>query len=198
MKSARSRLLDAAVKIVREQGYGGTSVDTLCAEAGVTKGAFFHHFKSKEALGVAVADYWTENANALFGAGAWHLDPDPVARILGYIDFRAGLIEGAAADFSCVAGTMVQELHETSPAIRDACGRSIFGHAATLEADFAAAMAAHSVSGTTAASLARHCQAVLQGGFILAKAANDPSQAREAIAHLRRYISLLFNQGEDD
>ncbi len=198
MTTARSRLIDAAIKVVREQGYGGTSVDALCAEAGVTKGAFFHHFKSKEALGVAVADHWRDHANMLFGAGAWHADPDPLARILGYIDFRLTLIEGAAADYSCVAGTMVQELHETSPAIRDACGRSIFGHAATLEGDFTAAIAAHGVTGTTAASLAQYCQAVLQGGFILAKAANDPAPAREAVGHLRRYLILLFNQGKDD
>ena len=57
--SARDKLLEAGVKLVRQRGFGSTSVDQLCADAGVTKGAFFHHFASKEALGVALADYWS-------------------------------------------------------------------------------------------------------------------------------------------
>ena len=46
----------------------------------------------------------------------------------------------------------------------------------------------------TPRSLARHTQAVLQGAFILAKATDDPDAARDGIAHLRRYIALLFGQ----
>ena len=61
--NARIKLLDAAIKLVRQYGFSATSVDQLCTEASVTKGAFFHHFKSKDALGAAAADYWT-TANA--------------------------------------------------------------------------------------------------------------------------------------
>jgi TetR/AcrR family transcriptional repressor of nem operon len=46
--SARLALLNAAVSLVREHGRAATSVDQLCATAGVTKGAFFHHFAAKD------------------------------------------------------------------------------------------------------------------------------------------------------
>ena len=46
--SAKDKLLDAAVHVVRQKGYAATSVDDFCKAAGVTKGAFFHHFESKE------------------------------------------------------------------------------------------------------------------------------------------------------
>jgi len=190
---ARTRLLQAARDTIRAQGFAGTSVDTLCQVAGVTKGAFFHQFGSKEGLGVAAADFWTETTSALFAAAPYHERADPLDRVLGYIAFRKALIQGAPAEFTCLVGTMAQEVFASAPTIRDACARSIFGHAATLEADIAAAKRARRIRGDwTAASLARHTQAVLQGAFILAKASDDRSVALETVDHLDRYIRLLF------
>lgn len=194
--SARDRLLAAAVTLVRRNGFGSTSVDALCCEAGVTKGAFFHHFRSKEALGVAAADYWSATTGALFAAGDWHAHADPVARVLGYIDFRAQLITGNISEFTCFAGTMAQEIHHSSLALREACRNSIHGHAKTLEDDLAGAIIARHVHGVTAASLALHIQAVLQGGFILSKVSSDTAPALANIEHLRRYLSLLFGEGQ--
>ena len=48
--SAKVQLLDAALQVIREQGYSASTVDDLCQAAGVTKDAFFHHFTSNEAL----------------------------------------------------------------------------------------------------------------------------------------------------
>jgi len=45
--SARPKILLAALSVIRAKGYAGTSVDDLCVAAGVTKGAFFHHFKKQ-------------------------------------------------------------------------------------------------------------------------------------------------------
>lgn len=194
--SAREKLLDAARDVVRAQGFSATSVDELCATAGVTKGAFFHHFPSKEALGAAAADHWSETTGALFASAPYHAPEDPLERVLAYLDFRTQLIAGDLAEFTCLVGTMVQETYGTSDAIRAACANSIFGHAKTLEPDIAAAIELYGApEGVTAASLARHTQAVLQGGFILAKAAGNDAPAREAVAHLRRYFELLFQPG---
>jgi TetR/AcrR family transcriptional repressor of nem operon len=196
-ENARSRLLNAALQLIRAKGYGATTVDELCAAAGVTKGAFFHHFKSKEALGVAAAQHWSEMTGGLFATAPYHAPEDPLARVLAYIDLRSALIDGSVEGFTCLAGTMVQEVFASSDPIRAACADSIFGHAATLEADIAAAMQRYGTPpGLNAASLARHTQAVLQGGFILAKAAGEPAAAmavaRETAAHLKRYVQLLF------
>jgi TetR/AcrR family transcriptional repressor of nem operon len=194
---ARSRLLDAALRIIREKGYNATSVEELCAAANVTKGAFFHHFKSKEHLAVAAAAHWSTMTGGLFAQAHYHAPADPLARVMGYLDFRAALIAGTAAEFTCLVGTMAQETFLTNPAIRDACFASIAGHAETLEADLAAAIEIHRVSGgVTAKSLALHTQAVLQGAFILAKAKNDPSIVNESIGHLRRYLELLFRNSQ--
>ncbi|MCC6926013.1 MAG: TetR/AcrR family transcriptional regulator [Novosphingobium sp.] len=193
--SARDKLLEAGVYLVRKQGFSATSVDQLCARAGVTKGAFFHHFESKEALGVALAQYWSASTGAFFASAPFHHLPDPLDRVLGYIDLRIALLAGPVESFSCVAGTMVQEAFLTSDPIRAACQASIMGNAAALEQDLAAALARSGAKGVTAASLARHVQAVLQGTFILAKTEGGESAAetaREELGHLRRYFEILL------
>ena len=178
--------------MIRAKGFAATSVGDLCAAAGVTKGAFFHHFPTKEALGVAAAEHWAETTGTFFEEAPYHAPDDPLDRLLAYVAFRRAMIDGEIPTFTCLVGTMAQELHDTAPAIRDACGTSILAHAATLEPDIAAAIAARGVAGVTPASLARHIQAVIQGAFVLAKATNDPEAARESLDHLDRYLRALF------
>ena len=195
---ARTRLLEAARDEIRTKGFAATTVDELCKTAGVSKGAFFHHFAGKEALGVAAAEFWAETTSALFSAASYHERSDPLDRVLAYLEFRKAIISTDLASFTCLAGTMAQEVYESHPAIRDACAASIFGHAETLETDIAAAMRARGIGSIerpiswTSASLARHTQTVLQGAFVLAKAADNPSIALESIDHLILYVRLLF------
>ena len=94
---------------------------------------------------------------------------------------------------------MVQEIYATDAAIRDACARCITDHAATLEADIALAKRERGIDGDwTAASLALHTQAVLQGAFILAKARGKVDVAADSVDHLRRYIELLFAKSAEN
>lgn len=114
--------------------------------------------------------------------------------MLDYVAFRRALIGDDLSACSCLAGTLVQEIHASSAAIRDACASAMLNHAATLEADLHAALAARHLTTPSAASLARHTQTVIQGAFVLAKAAADADLARDALDHLDRYLRLLFAQ----
>ena len=195
-KSARDKLLEAGLQLVRQQGFAATSLDQLCRAAGVTKGAFFHHFAAKEALGVALADYWSQSTGGFFAEAPYHHHPRAIDRVLGYIDLRLALITGPAESFSCVAGTMLQESFRSSAAIRQACEDSIMGNARAIEADLVQALLDAGHQGAGGAGLARHVQSVIQGAFILAKS-QDPAQAadmaKETIGHLRHYLELLLS-----
>ena len=188
--NARERFLEAATDSIRNKGFAATSVDDLCATVGVTKGAFFHHFKSKEALGIAVAERWGEIGKQLID----HIDgATPRDRVLAYLDLRSQLIEGQTDEFSCLAGTLAQEVHMSHPAIRDAAAHAIEITAATVEPDIAAALENAGNAYVSPASLALHIQAVLQGAYVVAKAKNDAGAARESVAHLKRYVAMLLN-----
>ncbi len=192
---SKTKLLNAALHVIRAKGYSATRIEDVCEVAGLTKGSFFHHFDSKEELALAAADYWIEGTGALFSTAPYHAPADPIDRLLAYVDFRKTLLMGELPDFTCLVGTMVQETYDTYPAIREACNKSISGHAATLVPDIEEALGQRGMKPDwTAESLALYMQATIQGAFILAKAKHGREIAADCIDHLRRYIELLFAQ----
>ncbi len=199
-QSARDKLLISALKLIRTNGYGATTVDVLCKDAGVTKGAFFHHFKTKEAAAIAATQFWNAGTGALFANADYHKHEDPLDQLIAYVDFRAQLLKlGGLPDITCLLGTTVQETFDTNPALREACDVGITGHAGTVQVMIEAAKARHAPLATwSAESLALHTQAVIQGAFIVAKARNDIGVAHDSIVHLRRYLELLFHYAKEE
>lgn len=193
-ENSRTRLLTATIDLVRANGYAATRVEEICAAAGVTKGSFFHHFESKEDLAIAAGQHWGERAAALFGTAPYMQIADPVDRLLGYVNFRREMLEGDVWEWSCYAGTAIQEVHETHPAIRDACAGGIEAHLAHLRLLIQLALVEYPVPKLDPASLAVHMQGVIQGAFVMAKARQDRQAALDCIEHLYRYVELLFSR----
>jgi TetR/AcrR family transcriptional repressor of nem operon len=193
--TSKSRLLDAAVHVIRSKGYAATTVDDICHHAGVTKGSFFHHFKSKDDLALAAVAHWRAMTEAFFAGAPYHHAEDPLNRLLGYLDFRAAILTGELADYTCLLGTLVQETYATHPDIRAACEAALSSHIAALTRDVQAAKADYAPGAPwSAESVATFIQAVLQGSFIFAKAEQSPKVVRDNLGHLRRYLRLLINE----
>lgn len=192
---SKTKILDAALHVIRAKGYSATTIDDVCRAAGLTKGSFFHHFKTKDELALAAASHFGLMAANLFAQAPYRSLPDPLDRLLAYVDFRKAILQGNLPDFTCLLGTMVQETYETHPAIREACNIEISAHAADVAKDIEEAKRLYSPDASwTPDSVALYTQAVLQGAFILAKAKNGPEVAGDCLDHLRRYLELLFNQ----
>jgi TetR/AcrR family transcriptional repressor of nem operon len=68
---SKTKLLDAALHVIRAKGYAATTIDDICHKAGVTKGSFFHHFKSKDELALAAASHWGMMTDGFFAAAPY-------------------------------------------------------------------------------------------------------------------------------
>jgi TetR/AcrR family transcriptional repressor of nem operon len=187
--------LEAALQVIRAKGYSATRIEDVCEAAGLTKGSFFHHFESKEDLALAAADHFAAMAERAFAAAPYQRISDPLDRLLGYVDFRGAILQGGLPDFTCLLGTMVQEVYDTHPVIRSVCERHISEHAAAVARDIADAKKRYARNAPwSPESLSLFTQAVIQGAFVLAKAKHGPEVAAECLRHLRRYLETQFDR----
>ena len=192
---SKTRLLDAALQVIRAKGYASTTVDDICRQASVTKGSFFHHFKSKDELALAAVEHWGTLTDAFFAAAPYHRPQDALQRLFGYVDFRVSIMNGELQEYTCLLGTLVQETYATHPDIRAACDKGMSTHIAALVRDIEAAKQHYAPDAPwSAESLGYFIQSVLQGAFIFAKAKQSADVAHQSLAHLRRYLETLFDQ----
>jgi TetR/AcrR family transcriptional repressor of nem operon len=193
---SRRKFIDAATALVREQGYAGTSVDDICARAGIGRGSFFHHFNSKEELLLAAIDHWNAFTGEVFRTAPYRHLADPRDRVLGYVDFRVAILDRPISEFACLLGTLVQEVYASHPALLAACDGGMTSHIDEIVADIAAAKALYAPKAEwTPESLGYFIQATLQGAFIYAKAKHGPEVARSDLAHLKRYLETILPTG---
>jgi TetR/AcrR family transcriptional regulator, transcriptional repressor for nem operon len=186
---SKAKFLDAALRIFRSKGYAATTIDDVCRTAGLTKGSFFHHFKGKEELALAAAAHFAATADRIFKDAPYRALPNPRDRVIGYVKFRAAMLNRTLPEFTCLLGTMVQETYQTHPKIRNSCEKHIGAHVAEVEKDIWAAKRLYAPTAKwSAESLALFTQAVIQGAFVMAKVKHGPEIAAQCLEHLQRYL----------
>jgi len=80
-EETRTQLMNSAIKLFSTQGFKSASVDDICKEAGVSKGAFYHHFESKQALFLALLDGWLHNIDSAIEAAHEKSAPETFLQI---------------------------------------------------------------------------------------------------------------------
>ncbi len=187
MKTTQTRIIDAAIELFRRHGYVATSLDAICATAGVSKGALFHHFPDKQAVALAGLASWADQFAALDATAPYRDVADPLERLRAAMDWYRGKFSGSAAGPSCLAGTIAQEISATHPPLRDAanaCFTRMIVHIAEL-IRMAAAAAGRDID---ADSLARLWAGTFQGSLILEKASQSPGVVGDNLRHIQAYI----------
>lgn len=191
--ATRQRLIDATVRLMLRQGFAGTSVDMICSEAGVTKGSFFHHFESKEAIGRAAVEWWGRMGTSLYNVAWQNSSVGPLQRLHQMLDIMTGFTIRKDQDCVCMVGMMSQELSSTNPVMQAAC-------AAELQSwtDNVARMLAEAkkqlrpVRDFDPKAVAWFLNSLWQGSMLVGKTASSQAMIRANLKIARDFVDSLF------
>jgi len=189
--SVRDRLVQAAHDLMLVKGYPSTSVDEICKRAGVTKGSFYHFFRTKEEIGLAALEHFANSGRALLMTGAYTTIEDPIERAFGFLD----RVESQAEEIwghGCLVGTLATEMSNTNPVIQTEV-RRIFDELLDRFGRIFAPISERAGAGAPAGEeLGELFLAVLQGAVVIGRAHGDAQRIPRAVRQFRRYLEELI------
>jgi len=197
LPETKRKLIDAGVELMRVQGFNATSVDEICAAAGVTKGGFFHYFKSKEDLAKAAVGRFREGKMRSLGEAPYRTMKDPLDRVFGRLDFEKAVIEqsGGRPAKGCLVGMFAQEMVVKHQELRGACEEFFSDVGGDLEKEIAEAKALHAPEAAfDPKKVATFYLAMVQGSLILSKSSGSNEVRLDNIEQFRQYLALLFGK----
>ncbi len=196
----RERILEAAEDLVLARGYTATTVDAILDATGASKGSFFHHFPSKAALGKALLERYARMDAAVleeFMTRAEALTPDPAEQLIEFLrgfedDIGAGDITQPGCLFVSFVYEQIPDQANSEAVILGAISR---WRERILDKLQQAAASRPPALPVDLESLADQVFTIFEGGFILARATDDPLKLRDQLSHLRAYLTLLLRPG---
>lgn len=202
--SARTRalILDTAEGLILDHGYGNTTVDAVVGRAGITKGAFFHHFASKADLARALVDrkaaFDREHLERHLER-ARKLASDPLQRVLVVLGLFQEEFE-SLADTSpgCLFASYIYENKLFDETTLGVMRESTLMWREAMKGMLVEVIAKYPPRvPVEVESLADLFYGITQGSFIMTKTLGDKTLLARHAKHLRNYLELLFAPGPD-
>ena len=195
--ATRDSILDATQALVLERGFAGMTLDDVVKQVGITKGAFFYHFKSKNDLGKALMKRFSEMDVRSYEescARAEKLSRDPLQQLLIFIGLFEEMFEELTEPYpGCLLASYLYELQQFDSATKKMITEAFTRWRTLLKGKLDAAVKQHRPkTRIDTASLADMFTVVLEGAFITAKAVDDPKVIVQQLRHFKNYIELLF------
>jgi len=193
----RNKIMDAAQQMVLDVGLSGTSVEKVIDRAGVTKGTFFYHFKTKRDLAAALIErYASEDEHHFTDAmdKAEQLARDPLQQLLIFVGLFIETTEQLEEPFpGCLYASYCYQSGAISPQSMAQVERMTRFWRERLTAKVTAVAAEYPPRiPVVFHQVADHVMATFEGAFILSKLMKEPKLAAEQLVQCRNYLELLF------
>ncbi len=190
----KEKLMDAAQGLILERGFVGTSVDDICKCAKVTKGSFFHYFKSKDDLGLRLLVRYCEAGGERFMSCCCpDAESDPLKRVYSLIDMMVQ--RAKTMGHGCLLGCMSQELSDTNENVRSLAEKAFSQMGKWIAKDLTEAKRLYVPKASfKPQELAEYLVSLMQGGALLAKVNRKPSIAVANFNHFRQYLKTLYGR----
>jgi TetR/AcrR family transcriptional regulator, transcriptional repressor for nem operon len=192
-EATREKLLRAAFEEIYRRGFQAASLDTILAQAGVTKGALYHHFPTKAALGLAVVDEVVRRLLLERWLGVLQAQPgDPVTALQGTLRYRAANLTAGEIELGCPLNNLAQEMSPLDEQFR----QSVDATFETWREGFAEALARGQAEGSVrrdvdAKQVATFIVAAVEGSYGLAKSAQSGTMVRANLELLGMFLESL-------
>jgi TetR/AcrR family transcriptional regulator, transcriptional repressor for nem operon len=185
----RERLLEAGFREIHRQGFRPASLEAIVDGAGVTKGALYHHFAGKQALGYAVVDEVLGRLLHEHWLGPIEHAADPLAALIATIRKAS---QSEAVELGCPLNNLAQEMSGVDEGFQHRIGelyrRWEGGVARALQRGQAQGGVRRDVDVAVAATFV---VASLAGALGLAKTRQDPTPLRACAESLTGYLRTL-------
>lgn len=196
-EATRERLLAATKKLVMSKGFAGTSIDDVLKATGLTKGAFFHHFKSKADLADQLMRWYAEADMTMFRtflAKAEAEHDDPLDQLLQFLeDFEAYLADPDNPPRGCMYALYTYEDDHFENDVKGFVAETLRTWTAMYIRKFQEVIDRYPpAKPVTAKRLAEMIVSVIEGGLILERAYGNPGMTARQSEQFREYLELLF------
>jgi TetR/AcrR family transcriptional repressor of nem operon len=193
----RDRILTAAEGLVMERGFAGTSLDDILGSTGLTKGAFFHHFRSKADLGRDLLHRFADTDIAAFKRMSERADAlaeDPLQAAIMFIKLFEDELRSLPEPFpGCMLASYVYESAQFEADVRDFIAEVFRRWVRYFEDKFTAVMETRKPKiDVTAKELAETIVSIYEGAFILSRAYRQPDIIIRQSELFRQHLGLVF------
>lgn len=196
--ATRTRIMDAAQALILDHGFAATSVDAVVQRAGVTKGAFFHHFESKTELAHALIERYAAGDAASLETTmerAERLSGDPLQQLLLFVGLSAEAMDelDGGPPPGCLFASYCYEAQLFDAHTHGVIRRATAHWRERLGAKIREAAAVHPPRlAVDLDALADMLWVIFEGAFILSRTTKDPKAVAAQVRQYRSYLELLF------
>jgi TetR/AcrR family transcriptional repressor of nem operon len=196
-EATRERLLVAAKKLVMSKGFAGTSIDDVLKATGLTKGAFFHHFKSKADLAEQLMHWYADGDMKMFRtfmAEAEAAHDDPLDQLMQFLkDFETYLSDPENPPRGCMYALYTYEDNHFENDVKGFVAKTLQTWTAMYIRKFQEVIDLYPpAQPVSAKKLGEMIVSVIEGGLILERAYGKPGMTALQSEQFRDYLELLF------
>ena len=189
----RARIIQAAMELFWEKGYGSTSIADILGRSSVNSGSLYHYFPGKQDLLVAVLEAYRDGIGPMLLDPAWENVDDPVERIFALLARYRDLIVMTDCLYGCPIGSLALELHEPDPIVRERMSENFNAWTAAIRSCLDQA-AARFREDADRQAMAEFTLTVMEGGVMQARTYRDVGFFDRAVAQLRRYFQAMMKE----
>lgn len=192
----RRAILDAAFRVIYRHGFQGMRLDEVVEATGLTKGALYHHFPNKQALGYAVVDEVIAGMMHAMWTEPLEQAADPLQAIIDNLQGIENRMGEDLAVLGCPLNNLAQEMSPLDEGFRTRIDRVYSEWHESLRRALARAVAQGTLSPETdTGRLASFIIASISGCIGLSKTAQDRAQLQACLQTLADMLARLRRPG---